>query len=273
MAGEIFQKKNTHFLSIASWERPGLIAGFTTRCGGVSQAPFSSLNVGLHVGDNPEDVVKNRMIVANSLATDLSQYVFCEQTHDATIQKVTLAECGKGAFDYTTALKATDGVYTKEKDVFLALGFADCVPIFFFAPNHQLVGLVHAGWRGTVLKIARKMVHTWHTEENVPLEDIQVVIGPSVDVTDYVVDDVVIQKVEEVLGEVAASTYEEITTGQYRLDLKKVNVELLKQAGLSTNSMEVTTYATKDQSLFFSHRLEKGQTGRMCAIIGWKGGE
>ena len=273
MSKEIFQKENEHFLSISTWDAPGLVAGFTTRRGGVSQPPYHSLNLGQHVLDNPKDVVKNRKIVADSLKTDLNHYVFCEQTHERTIKKVTSEDCGRGVYEYETALKGTDGIYTKDTNVFLALGFADCVPIYFYAPKHRLIGLAHAGWRGTVLNIATEMVMIWHTKEHVPLEDIKVVIGPAIAKDDYIVDEKVITKINEVLGEVSHDPYEEVGLGQYLLDLKTTNALLLQKAGLSTNSIEMTTYATREKSLFFSHRLEKGQTGRMYAIIGWKGGE
>lgn len=95
-----------------------VIAGFTTKNGGVSQKPFESLNTGLHVHDKDADVVKNREYIADMFNTDLQSWVFADQTHDNRVQKVTQRDRGKGAREYHTALKATDGIYTNEKMYF-----------------------------------------------------------------------------------------------------------------------------------------------------------
>lgn len=86
--------------------------------GGVSQKPFESLNTGLHVHDKDTDVVKNREYIADMFNTDLQSWVFADQTHDNRVQKVTQRDRGKGAREYNTALKATDGLYTNEKMYF-----------------------------------------------------------------------------------------------------------------------------------------------------------
>ncbi len=157
-----------------------VIAGFTTKNGGVSQKPFESLNTGLHVHDKDADVVKNREYIADMFNTDLQSWVFADQTHDNRVQKVTQRDRGKGAREYHTALKATDGLYTNEKNVFLALCFADCVPLFFYDPVKSLVGVAHAGWKGTVKQIGREMVKQWTEKEGSNPSDIYAVIGPSI---------------------------------------------------------------------------------------------
>lgn len=125
-----------------------IIAGFTTKNGGVSKPPFESLNTGLHVHDKDADVVENRKKIAGLFDTDLQSWVFADQTHEHHVRKVTHEDGGKGAREYSSAFKATDGLYTCEKNVFMALCFADCVPLFFMTRSDRLSGSPMPGGKG-----------------------------------------------------------------------------------------------------------------------------
>ena len=102
-----------------------------TKNGGESEPPFHSLNTGLHVQDHEQHVINNRKKVADILKTDLHDWVFADQTHEDRIHKVTDGDRASGAFRYDTALKATGQTYTDRPNLFLALCFADCVPVYF----------------------------------------------------------------------------------------------------------------------------------------------
>ncbi|WP_041638583.1 peptidoglycan editing factor PgeF [Anoxybacillus flavithermus] len=263
---EIFRQAHESLLLFDGWE--DVIVAFTTKRGGVSTGSFATLNVGMHVADDCDVVYENRKKVAEQLDVSLDRWVCADQVHGVHIEKVTNNHAGKGVRAYDTAVPHTDGLYTDERQLMLALCFADCVPLYFFSPSKKLIGLAHAGWKGTVHNIAGEMVKRWKEEG---ADDIYVVIGPSIGRCCYVVDDRVIEFVQKALVNSPQSLYNETSKGQYALDLKEMNKQLLQQAGVPSERIAVSSYCTScEQSLFFSHRRDGGKTGRMMALIGWR---
>ncbi|MCX8001704.1 MAG: peptidoglycan editing factor PgeF, partial [Anoxybacillus mongoliensis] len=268
MMNDIFRQAHESLLMFDDWEN--VIVAFTTKRGGVSSEPFATLNVGMHVNDHRHAVCENRKKVAEQLNVSLDRWVCADQVHGVHIEKVTSEHAGKGVRTYDTAVPHTDGLYTSEQQLMLALCFADCVPLYFFAPSKKLIGLAHAGWKGTVHNIAGEMVKRW-SEEGVNVRDMYVVIGPSIGRCCYIVDDRVITFVQKALVNSSQSLYNETSKGQYALDLKEMNKQLLQQAGVPSEHIAISSYCTScEQSLFFSHRRDGGKTGRMMALIGWR---
>lgn len=260
------------FFTIKSWvdQFPGLVAGITTKKDGNSKGEFASLNLGFHVGDSLLDVCSNRQKFAQQLDFPLHNWVGAEQTHNVAIKKVTKADRGKGSDSYEHAFKGTDGFYTDEKGILLTLCFADCVPLFFVAPERGMIGAAHAGWKGTVQQIAVHMVNHWKLEGITP-EQIFAVIGPSICEKCYIVDNRVIDLVQNILEDVEKKPYNLIKDCQYSLDLREVNRQLLLKAGVPEKNILVTGYCSScDREEFFSHRRDHGHTGRMLSFIGWK---
>ncbi|WP_108669773.1 peptidoglycan editing factor PgeF [Peribacillus acanthi] len=267
---DIFTPINERLLMIDMWARQndGLVAGFTTKNGGVSLGDFSTLNTGFHVNDNSPLVIQNRELIAGDLQFPTSTWVGCEQTHEVNIQKIESFHKNKGALDYETALKGIDGIYTKEPGVLLTLCYADCVPLYFIAPEHKIVGIAHAGWKGTVGGIASNMVESF-IKEGVDPSEISVVIGPSICGNCYVVDDKVLQFVQNKVEDIVEKPYNQISEGQYQLDLRLLNSQILRKANV--RNIEVTSLCTScHDDLFYSHRRDKGKTGRLMSFIGWK---
>lgn len=273
MKKEPFLLKDS-LLKIEAWAsiNDQVIAGITTRQGGFSHGAFSSLNLGLHVNDCLEDVIRNRKKLATVLGAPLSKWVCSEQVHAAKIKKVTSADGGKGSSDMDSAIKGVDGLYTKEKNLFLVAAYADCVPLYFLSRSSEVIGVAHAGWRGTVRNISGEMIQKWTNDEKINVNDIFVCIGPSIGRCCYIVDDHVINQLAIVLDdEMMNNVYNEVSTGQYNLDLKQANYQLLIKAGILPNQIEVSSYCTSCQDdLFFSHRRDQGKTGRMLSFIGIK---
>ncbi|GEL08837.1 peptidoglycan editing factor PgeF [Salisediminibacterium halotolerans] len=245
-------------------------AGFSTKLNGFSRPPYDANNLGMHVDDTPEDVVANRRKFASNIGIPLSDWVWAEQTHSDQIVKVHSAMKGMGGEDLATRVRATDGLYTKETGVVLSLLFADCVPVYFSAPSSGIVGVAHAGWQGTVKNISGKMVQLWTEYEQIPFEDIHVLIGPAISSCCYEVDENVIRHVDEVMTEldISASVYEKQPNERFILDLKSLNFHLLVKHGISPEHIDTSAYCTKCRSdLFFSHRRDGSETGRMAAWI------
>jgi polyphenol oxidase len=271
---EPFQCENVEsLLFLQAWmkESNKLVAGFTTKNGGFSTESYQTLNLGLHVQDVPSTVVANREIVARQLEMPLSKWICAEQVHESRIVKVTEADSEKGVYDYKEGIPQTDGIYTNETNILLTLCFADCVPLYFFAPKHNLIGLAHAGWRGTVENIGGKMIEKWVQEEGIPLHDIYAAIGPAIEACCYIVDDKVINLIKKVLDDQDNRFYNRVSEGQYTLDLKEVNKRLLLKAGVSRENILVSSLCTScEKDVFFSHRRDQGKTGRMLSFIGYK---
>ncbi|MFC3882659.1 peptidoglycan editing factor PgeF [Bacillus songklensis] len=252
-------------------ESDKLVVGFTTKNGGFSIEGYQTLNLGLHVQDVPSTVVANREVVAKQLEMPLSKWVCAEQVHQSRIAKVTKADSEKGVYDYKEGIPQTDGIYTNQTNILLTLCFADCVPLYFFAPKYNMIGLAHAGWRGTVENIGGKMIEKWMQEEGIPLHDIYAAIGPAIEACCYIVDDKVIDLVKNVLDDQETSFYSLVSEGQYALDLKEVNKQLLLKAGVSRENILMSTLCTScEKDVFFSHRRDQGKTGRMLSFIGYK---
>lgn len=259
-------------LMIQSWmdQYPGLVAGFSSKQGGFSQNHYSSMNLGFHVGDDVTTVQQNRAKLGHIIDFPVQKWVGAEQTHETTIRKITKADIGIGSLSYDTAFKATDGFYTFQDGVLLTLCFADCVPLYFIAPNHHAIGVAHAGWKGTVHGIAEKMIHSLNNE-GIKSSEIFVIIGPSICETCYIVDEHVIRFVDQRLMSVKDKPYHVISDGQYRLHLQNVNEQILMESGVPNENIRRTNFCTScHPEHFYSHRRDHGKTGRMISFIGWK---
>ncbi|ARA97235.1 peptidoglycan editing factor PgeF [Geobacillus thermodenitrificans] len=266
---DIFQQTAYEWLLCGAPPFAGAVAGITTKQGGESKGSFASLNMGLHVGDDRTAVVNNRRRLAASLVFPLDDWVCCEQVHGAVIQKVTKSDRGSGAQDFATAVRGADGLYTDEAGVLLALCFADCVPVYFMAPSVGLVGLAHAGWRGTAGGIAQNMVRLWQEREHVAPADMYAAIGPAIGPCCYTVDDRVIDGLRSTVPAGSPLPWRETSPGQYALDLKEANRLQLIAAGVPDSHIYVSERCTScEETLFFSHRRDRGTTGRMLAFIG-----
>ncbi|WP_241657852.1 peptidoglycan editing factor PgeF [Anaerobacillus alkaliphilus] len=270
MREEPFVSNNKLFLSVEPFKQvdDNLVVGFSTRINGKSTDSYSSLNMGLHVQDNVCDVIANREALAAELGIPLSNWVFADQVHGNNIKKVCKEDVGAGSLSLETAVKDTDGLYTREKNVLLASLYADCVPLYFYSTSANIVGLAHAGWKGTVGEIGPKMIRIWVEDEKIPLETIYVAIGPSISQRCYEVDDYVIDRVRKIVQNENLAPYKEIATSKYLLDLKELNKQLLLNMGVNANHIFTSNYCTfNEKALFFSYRREQ-KTGRMMSFIG-----
>ncbi|MEH7075037.1 peptidoglycan editing factor PgeF [Neobacillus drentensis] len=268
---EPFVLQNQSLLTIETWvdQFPGLVVGMTTKDGGASKGEFHSLNLGFHVGDHLKDVCSNREKISDLLSFPLNLWVGAEQTHGIHLKKVSKLDCGKGSTSYDNSIKDTDGFYTNEAGILLTLCYADCVPLFFIAPESRMIGVAHAGWKGTVGQIAREMVTAWEREGITP-DQIFVTIGPSICEKCYIVDKHVINLVENTLVDVDILPYNLISQDQYSLDLREVNRQILMKSGVPNSNILITRYCSSCDDAFFSHRRDHGKTGRMLTYMGWK---
>ncbi len=274
MQGEIklepFKQKNESImeLSYGQGNNPKLIAGITTRFGGESTAPFDSLNMGFHVPDDPKRVLDNRKKVAELLAFPLHNWIMGEQTHQTNIHVVKQDDpnIGSGALTNKDALKDIDGLITNQQNVLLTAMYADCVPLYYFDPTTDWIGIAHAGWRGTVNQMAKHMVDKL-TDHGANIATLQVTIGPSISVSNYQVDEKVYQLIPNKWREEVTQKFD---ATHYLFDLHKLHQLILIDSGVKPNNIFITNYCTYQDDAFYSHRKEEGKTGRMLGYIGLK---
>lgn len=269
LINEPFVLQNSKYLTVEPFRLidDRLIAGFSTRQNGYSMKSYNSLNMGLHVDDDDANVIRNRESLAKDLNISLNNWIFTEQIHDAHITEVTKSDCGRGTRELDSTIPGADGLYTKDKNILLASLYADCVPLYFWSPSHNIVGLAHAGWKGTVAQIGTNMVHLWTSVEKVPIDSIYVAIGPSISQESYEVNEYVINKVKDIIVDSRNLPYVEIGRNKFLLNLKELNKQLLLRIGIKKEQIFISNYCTfKENQLFYSYRREN-KTGRMMSFI------
>ncbi len=253
----------------------GLTAGFTGRSGGVSAAPYDSFNLGLHVGDEDAAVAENRRRLAQALGWPFEAWTCAEQVHGSRVSLIGSEERGRGRASLATVIKDCDAIMTDRKDVLLVSFYADCVPLYFYDPEHGAVALAHAGWKGTVGEIAAATIESMGSAFGTRPEQLRGAIGPSIGGCCYEVDGPVIDRVSEVLDALKTTDSERSRmlsmreNGKARLNLKEINRQLMIKAGILPSRIELSKWCTGcRRDLFYSHRAEGGRTGRMASWIG-----
>ena len=242
---------------------------FTTRFGGVSEGYLSSLNLGIHRGDKPENVVRNYEILGEAMGFDVHDLVFTRQTHTDIVRVVDAGNRGEGLFREVEP--ECDALVTNTPGVTLAAFTADCTPILLHDPVTGAVGAVHAGWRGTVADIAGKAVRAMAEQFGAKPENIRAAIGPNIGVCCFETHADVPDAVRAVLGAEAENFI--VPAGEkFRVDLKGVNAWLLRRAGV--RDIEISCDCTACQpDRFWSHRRVGNARGSLAAIIMLRGGD
>ena len=242
---------------------------FTTRFGGVSEGCLSSLNLGIHRGDKPENVRKNYEILGEALGFDVDQLVFTRQTHTNIVRVVDERNRGEGL--EREVEPECDALVTATPGLVLAAFTADCTPILLQDPVTGAVGAVHAGWRGTVADIAGNAVRAMCAHFGTRPEDIRAAIGPNIGVCCFETHADVPDAVRAVLGEEAEAFI--VSSGEkFRVDLKGVNAALLRRAGV--RHIEISDACTAcEPRRFWSHRRVGNDRGSLAVIIVCEGGK
>lgn len=239
---------------------------FTTRSGGVSTGYLESLNLGFNRGDDVANVKENYSRVCKALGTSIESVVISKQVHENNITKVTKQDAGNGIIT-PNKWESIDGIYTDEKGLTLVTHYADCVPLFFYAPKCGMIGMAHAGWRGTVNGIGAEMVTIWKDKEQIPLEEIEIAIGPSIGPCCFEVGPEVAEVFIDRFGKADFITFNE-ETGKHHIDLWACNKLVLIEAGIKEENIYCAhTCTCCNDQIFFSHRKTSGQRGTLGAFM------
>jgi YfiH family protein len=239
----------------------------TARAGGHSVSPWNSLNLSFGVGDDDNSVLKNRLILSETLGIPLNSVTTVKQVHGSGVRIVSQSLRGKGASDYEGAIDGADALVANIPGICPMVLSADCVPILLYDPSKKVVGVVHAGWKGTLKGIAGKTINVFCQDFGSFPRDIIAGIGPSAGPCCYQVGPEVIARVVEAFGTKDGFIQNE-SEGRGYLDLWTANLKQLVRAGLAEENVEVGNVCTcHNSNVFFSHRCEGGKTGRFGAGI------
>jgi len=231
---------------------PGLVFGFSTKPGGVSSGSYC-LNLSIFVGDDPDNVKQNRGLFFNELGIKEEEVTFQKQVHSSVI-KYSDKPCN---FDNC------DGIYTNKKNNYLVVGVADCIPVFLYDPEKQVVAGVHSGWKGTHEKILTKMITKLQTKFNSEPDELIAFIGPGISQDRY--------EVGEEVGVLFDENIRYQKNEKFYLDLKKDNFNQLLKAGLKKENIEVNELCTyNEKELLHSYRRDGVRSGRMFGVIGMR---
>jgi polyphenol oxidase len=238
----------------------------TTRTGGLSSAPYQSLNLGLRVGDDPETVLDNRRRALRAFEADLNRSVWCRQIHADRVAVVDDADAGRGASTEQDIVPDADALVTDIPDLLLCVTLADCVPVLVYDARRSVLGLAHAGWGGTVSRIASRTVATMAERFGCRPEGLIAAVGPSIGPERYEVGPEVAERANESFGDRAPALLRALPEpGKALFDLWTANRIDLESAGIPASSIEVAQMSTDERlDEFYSHRVE-GTTGRFIA--------
>ncbi len=255
------------------------ILAFSTRRGGVSPSPLDSLNLSISQGDSPENVSTNLEIFSQSVCFPAIGLVELSQVHKDDIVIIDSVP--------NKRLEA-DSMITAVPGLFLSIKTADCLPVLLYDRDKDVVAAVHAGWGGAALRICSKTVAVMEREFHVAPKDVTAVLGPCIRPCCYEIDDKVIEPMKRSFSNYLdfikpLSVWKALSGAQnglqgnmpehesHRLDLAAAVTTDLLESGLQRENIHDTNLCTScREDLFFSHRRDKGNTGRHMSVIGIK---
>ena len=236
----------------------GLIHALSTRIGGNTPYPLNSFSLGTAgLAELKPYVETNKERLCSILGLNHKNIISPEQKHTNNIKIVTSIEDN---------VSDTDGIITAVPELVVMLLFADCIPVILFSPKNKVLGVIHAGWRGTAKKIVLKGVKIFTDNFNIYPEEIKAAIGPAIGQCCYPVSIDVASELKMSIND----DYDKIfindkNTDKVKIDLKKLNARQLMEIGVK--NIDILDYCTScHNSLFYSYRADNGKTGRHCAI-------
>lgn len=237
-----------------------VVFGFTERTGGASKSPYTSLNLGTHVGDEAAAVAENRRRVLAAIDAEacVDRLLVPNQVHGDHVAVVRSADPAALDDVRVEIAEGADAIVCIAPNVPVMLCFADCVPVILTAPHGFAV--VHSGWKGTYARIAAKAADVLAREAKCSMEELRAYIGPHILGDEYEVSQELIERFEARFTDAHPS-------GPRLLDLSCCIVQALTEVGIPATSIQDTGLSTMRQNdRFFSYRAEEGTCGRHAAI-------
>lgn len=237
-------------ITCLDWPVAGVKALTTNRLGALSQAKFGSFNLGLHVGDEAEQVLANRQSLNNYFG-EQARIQWLEQVHGSDVHCLE---------KWQPEPIVADAIVTSKANIGLAIMTADCLPILLSSDDGNIIAAIHGGWRPLASNIIEKTI----VQMNVKRESVQVWLGPCIGPTAFEVG----QEVKDaftVQNEMYLNAFKPLHDDKYLADLAKIATLKLNHLGIA-NISQLANCTYSDTQRYYSYRKE-GQTGRMASVI------
>ena len=254
------QSEGVRYFTFESFPTQSLVHGVFTRQGGISPAPWASLNMGGGVGDDPKRVKENSRRAFRALGRSIQSNYDVWQVHSADVV------CADAPRTPETPYQKADVILTDKPEITLFMRFGDCVPVLLYDPQHRVVGLAHAGWLGTVRLTLKAAIDAMQSRYGCRPEEIIAGIGPSIGLHHYQVGVEVVAQVQAAFGEKSSLLLHD-EEGAVKFDLWEANRLILKSCGVEQIELAGICTACHLED-WYSHRGEKGTAGRFGALIG-----
>ena len=235
----------------------GVTAFSTTRQGGCSTGNYAAFNINGYCGDDEVNIAANKVALCGLLGIDSNRLVMPHQVHDCVVRRIDGPQQG--------VIEGVDAVMTDVPQLCIGVSTADCIPVLLYDSTHRAVSAVHAGWRGTVLRIVQKAVEAMHNAYGTAPADLQAVIGPGISLDSFEVGD-------EVYEQFLSAGFDMQTISRrdakWHIDLPMCNRLQLMEAGVSADYIQMTNICTYQQyDRYFSARRLGIQSGRIYTGI------
>jgi YfiH family protein len=257
------EKDGVKILISHALEEKGFTNGFSTRTGGVSAFPESSLNLAGYDEDSAENIAENRRRFLRVLGGD---YVLasCWQIHSADVRHV------KGLADAADGDHKMDALISNARGVLLGVKTADCVPVLLGDPQTGAFSAIHAGWRGTVQSIVVAAIEKMRLAFGTNPANLIAAIGPAATCRNYEIGQDVIDEFKKNFPD-SGHLFTPTRENHALIDLHAANKEQLLSLGAREENIAIAPLCTMERTdLFFSYRVEKklhGKTGRLMSVI------
>ena len=235
----------------------GVTAFSTTRQGGCSTGNYAAFNINGYCGDDEVHIAANKVALCSLLGIDSNRLVMPHQVHDCVVRRIDGPQQG--------VIEGVDAVMTDVPQLCIGVSTADCIPVLLYDSTHRAVSAVHAGWRGTVLRIVQKAVEAMRDTYGTAPADLQAVIGPGISLDSFEVGD-------EVYDQFLSAGFDMQTISRrdakWHIDLPMCNRLQLMEAGIPSNNIQMTNICTYQQyDRYFSARRLGIQSGRIYTGI------
>lgn len=235
----------------------GVTAFSTTRQGGCSTGNYAAFNINGYCGDDEVHIAANKVALCGLLGIDSNRLVMPHQVHDCVVRRIDGPQQG--------VIEGVDAVMTDVPQLCIGVSTADCIPVLLYDSTHRAVSAVHAGWRGTVLRIVQKAVEAMHDTYGTAPADLQAVIGPGISLDSFEVGDEVYDQFLSAGFDMQPISRRE---AKWHIDLPMCNRLQLMEAGIPADHIQMTNICTYQQyDRYFSARRLGIQSGRIYTGI------
>ena len=235
----------------------GVTAFSTTRQGGCSTGNYAAFNINGYCGDDEVHIAANKVALCGLLGIESNRLVMPHQVHDCVVRRIDGPQQG--------VIEGVDAVMTDVPQLCIGVSTADCIPVLLYDSTHRAVSAVHAGWRGTVLRIVQKAVEAMRDAYGTAPADLQAVIGPGISLDSFEVGDEVYEQFHAAGFDMQPISRHD---AKWHIDLPMCNRLQLMEAGIPANHIQMTNICTYQQyERYFSARRLGIQSGRIYTGI------